>query len=256
MQKASTYYDLKLIGYPVRHSLSPAIHAYWLEQYGLRGRYVIGECTEETPHLVRNDNSIYGANITTPFKTSIIKKLDYVSPEAKKIGAANTIIKKENKWLGFNTDAAGFLQDLKNKNIDFKNKRVLILGAGGAAKAIAHALKPYSEFSFWSRKSDVPEACANFSLIVNCTPYGMNERDTQSFLDHFPFEPHQTFFDLLYTPEQTKLMLQAKACGAKYFGGLGMLIEQARLSFAIWTGIKPTCTPSVSYLRAKATALK
>ena len=236
---------LCVIGSPVSHSLSPAIHAEFLRQAGIDGSYTAQEVTEDTlPAFVAaaKAGAWDGFNVTMPLKEHIVPLLDELGSEVT--ASVNTVVVRQGRAIGHNTDGAGFLQALP---ISPPGKRCLILGAGGAARAICDALLGAgAEVTVCSRKgvalpgADImpwPELhAAGFDLLVNATPLGMaghGEFPDLSFLCQLP--AHAAVFDLVYHPEETALLRHAKALGLNTVGGLALLYAQAKLSFEYFT---------------------
>lgn len=258
---------LGLIGYPLGHSLSPKIHAAALKACELEGDYSLFPIHPDDKRglkdlLVRvRTGEITGLNVTIPHKQNVIDLMDDLTPTAQAIGAVNTIYLRDNKLIGDNTDAAGFLKDLKN-GIGKREtgKSVVVLGAGGSARAVVYALLSDGwEVTISARRIEQAQALAaqfktahaiefdfqtfklfNFQLIVNTTPLGMTPNINQSPLPENLSLPSNAFiYDLVYNPSETKLVRDARAQGLHATTGLGMLIEQAALSFEIWTGHAP-----------------
>ena len=225
-----------LFGFPVEQSLSPAIHNEAFGKEGLDWEYVLWPTHPEQLASAINDfrqNHFSGANVTIPHKETVMAYLDEISPKAQEIGAVNTLLWKGGKLLGDNTDADGFLKDLRDKNIHLKGRTVLILGAGGSSKAIFYALKQ-AEVALvknWTRreKGSLSAVIKEADLIINCTP-GLEAE----LLSTLQFRPGQILYDLVYNPEQTPLMQKALEYGAQAFNGKGMLLAQAALSFELW----------------------
>jgi shikimate dehydrogenase len=270
-----------LIGFPVAHSASPKMQNAAFAQVGLNWRYELWNTpTEELEarmQMLREDEAIAGANVTVPHKQNILPFLDDVSVHAKAIGAVNTILKKECKRIGDNTDWIGFLNDLRFHGIEPKRiERALVLGAGGSARAIVYALKREGANVFiFNRNFTRAESLAKdfdahaiaflpshpersvagdaksndvrlsevlnieqLDLIVNCTSAGMSPNDdTSAWNEEVAFPSNSVLYELVYKPRETKLMRQAKASGARVIGGIGMLAEQGAAAFELWTGI-------------------
>lgn len=261
-----------LIGYPVEHSLSPAMHNSAFAALSLNWRYVplpvlperLGEAVAGLRAM-----SFVGANVTVPHKEAVMSYLDEVTPEAQAIGAVNTIVVREGRSIGHNTDWRGFLTALSEDGFDPQGKRAVVLGAGGAARAVVYALAQagaqvtvlnrtparaedlVQDFSpLFPSSSLLPtpltpqaleERTAEAHLFVNTTPVGMwPEVDKSIWPEDLAFPGHLTVFDLVYNPRQTKLLRQARAAGAKAVGGLGMLVHQGAVAFELWTGEKAT----------------
>jgi shikimate dehydrogenase len=252
-----------LLGYPLAHSISPAIHNAALGACGMRDWHYeklalppdkIGARLE----VLRAPDCI-GANVTIPHKQTIIPFLDELSETALKIGAVNTIVKRDGKLIGENTDAPGFLQSLHERHIHPRDKRAFVFGAGGAAAAVACALASEGAQQLVIINRTTPRAAEladrlhrNFpslelavnwweplalaNIVVNATAIGMAPQTEAS-----PLPPGQTVprgavvFDLVYNPPETKLMREATHLGAQCIGGLEMLVYQAALSFQMWT---------------------
>jgi shikimate dehydrogenase len=263
---------LGLIGYPLGHSLSPLIHAAAFKACGLEGDYSLFPIALDDMQALKDllirvrSGEITGLNITIPHKQNVILLLDELTNTAGAIGAVNTIYMRENKLIGDNTDAPGFLDDLNNflANIQssiVNHKSVLVLGAGGSARAVVYALVNGG----WSitiaarRIEQAQELVRQFgnvrvaelnlptfqllpvNLIVNTTPVGMFPNVDQSPLpEKLSLPQHVAIYDLIYNPRETKFVKDARANGLKATTGLGMLIEQAALSFELWTGKSPS----------------
>ena len=266
--------ELGLIGYPLGHSLSPEIHEAALKSCDLQGDYALFpvppddlDALKELLVRVRN-GEIIGLNVTIPHKQNVIPLLDELSPSVDAIGAVNTISLHDGKLTGDNTDAPGFLADLQKlftmetwKHQD--TKTVLVLGAGGSARAVVYALahdcwtvtiaarrlEQAQEFinhfpnntsritSIEYRSPVFNSLLSTLSLVVNTTPVGMSPNaDASPWPVNLPFPPNAAIYDLIYNPRETKLVKDACNVGLSATTGLGMLIEQAALSFEIWTG--------------------
>ncbi|MBE0477730.1 shikimate dehydrogenase [Candidatus Aerophobetes bacterium] len=257
-----------LFGYPVTHSLSPLIHNAAFEKAGLNFIYLafpvkssnLGEATRAIKAL-----EMVGVNVTIPHKQKIIQYLDELSPEANVVGAINTVVNREGKLAGYNTDGEGFAESLREKSFSLKGKHILLLGAGGAALAISFSLlkeKPESliltnrtlsrakdiskklassrgevkmEIVEFERRNSLPRA-KEIDLLINTTSLGMQEGHPAP-INLEQFSSSLFVYDVIYNRE-TELLNQAKRLGMRYQGGLDMLIFQAALSFEIWTGRK------------------
>jgi len=259
-------FQLGLIGYPLGHSLSPKIHTAALKASGLDGSYSLFPIPPEDKQglkdlLVRvRSGEITGLNVTIPHKQNVIELMDELTSTAQAIGAVNTIYMRENKLIGDNTDAPGFLADLKQSlNSSFVIPHsALVLGAGGSARAVVYALlhdgwnvtlasrriEQAQQLSQSFGKYDLQLSTfdfqlSTFNLIVNTTPLGMTPNTETSPLPEYAVLSKHTFiYDLVYNPRETKLVRDARAQGLSATTGLGMLIEQAALAFEIWTGAK------------------
>jgi shikimate dehydrogenase len=260
---------LGLIGYPLGHSLSPIIHSAAMKEFGLEGNYSLfpirlGELQDVKDLLVRvREQNIRGLNVTIPQKEKIIPLLDELTPTARAIGAVNTIFLHKGKLIGENTDAIGFLTDLKQKTClpaPGQSPSALILGAGGSARAIVYALNADGwKVTIAARRIDqameIARTYGNMEimefderalkkitpqLVVNTTPIGMLPDADRSPWPDLPMPPKTVVYDLVYNPRETKLVRDALAQGLSAFTGIGMLIEQAVRAFEIWTGYRPS----------------
>lgn len=210
-----------------------------------------------------------GANVTIPHKQSVMPYLDRLSPAAQAIGAVNTIrVEADGTLLGDNTDAPGFVADLHSHGIDPAGLHVLVLGAGGSARAVVYGLAtagaasitianrtlaraealtaalhtqiPDCALRACTLPNDLVDAAGPADLIVNCTSMGMTpQMETMPWPDDLAFTLHQAVYDLVYNPPQTRLLQKAAQDGATAVGGLGMLIWQGAIAFEKWTGITP-----------------
>ncbi|MDD2921998.1 MAG: shikimate dehydrogenase [Anaerolineales bacterium] len=262
-------FHLGLIGYPLGHSLSPKIHSAALKACGLQGDYSLFPIRPDD-HQGLNDllarvraGEIHGLNVTIPHKQNVIPLLDELTATAKSIGAVNTIYLRENKLIGDNTDAQGFLSDLK-KNFDFSSfilqPSALILGAGGSARSVVFALLNDGwSVTITARRLQQSQQLINtfagyklqvtgyedlrpstFDLLVNATPLGMTPNiETSPLPENAILNKAAVIYDLVYNPRETKLVKDARAQGCSATTGLGMLIEQAALAFELWTGQNP-----------------
>ena len=243
-----------LLGEKLGHSYSKEIHEIFFELTGKKASYEMIEREidgiEELLKNVRN-GQFNGINVTIPYKVEVIKYLDEVSEIAKKIGAVNTITLKDGKLIGDNSDYFGFLKTLKLNDIDVNGKKVLVLGTGGASKAIYNVLVDsgaeniylatiIEDDPFNVRTQDrlihysAIAGLRGIELIVNCTPIGMYPA-----VDNCPLEEKNMInvnavIDIVYNPEETVLMKQYKLRGVKVANGLTMLISQAIKSEEIW----------------------
>ncbi len=253
---------LSLFGHPLSPSLSPAMHNAALAELGLDGwQYVPtpvppAGLAEAVARLRADDHA--GANVTVPHKRAVVALLDGVTPVAHAIGAVNTIVKQDGRLIGHNTDAAGLLADLYAHGVRLSRRPVLILGAGGAARAAvaalagggarvrvvarrpeqAAALRPIAalEVFEWTALG-LLTASNEVALIINTTPLGMTPNtDASPWLEGTPFPPDAFVYDLVYNPPDTLFVRQARAAGLRAATGLGMLVEQGALALELWTG--------------------
>lgn len=255
-----------VVGWPIAHSRSPVLHGYWLKRYGILGHYIpIGLKPQDFENGIRALPKLgfRGVNLTLPYKESILQLADSISDRASLIGAANTIIFRENGSISAdNTDGYGFIEGLRAAQPDWDARRgqALVLGAGGAARAVLSALlsagTPYIllanrtrqraeilrdqfgariEVIDWNRTSD---AAADARLIVNTTSLGMTGKPPlQMSLDAAPDDA--LVADIVYSPLETDLLARARARGLSTADGLGMLLYQAVPGFESWFGRRP-----------------
>lgn len=258
---ASDRQHYMVIGSPVSHSLSPLMHNSALKYYGYKAAYYAidlkeNELSEFVPWM--NRDSFRGCNITIPYKRAVMEMVDQIDPTAKEIGAINTIVKKNSKLVGFNTDSIGFKKPLQNYTDTIDGGMALIFGTGGASNAVVQALRQLNceEIILISRHPVAKPAAEIFedcrvagydqwiayaeeaSLIVNATPLGMDPD-----IDSSPVREGEEMYlsnslcyDLVYKPRVTKFLRQAESVGTKTIGGLEMLIHQGSESFRLWTG--------------------
>ncbi len=253
-----------LIGYPVKHSLSPAMHMAAFKYYNIDAEYNLFEIRpDELNSFIKNlsQNNIYGLNVTVPHK---VKVLDYVSLDEKSfflrdIGAVNTIVREGDRINGFNTDVPGFERHLK-ENLNPSDKRCAIMGAGGAARAVSYVLAKcgakeivifdidkmksesvirivkglFPDFQISQAESVEQLDIRNKDLLINATPVGLKDSDP-CLVEADMLHKDIFVYDLIYNPQETKLLVQAKKIGARTANGLGMLLYQGMLSFNLWT---------------------
>ena len=261
-----------LIGWPVSHSFSPAMHNAAAQALGLNWAYVPLPVKPEavaTAVSALSALGFRGVNVTVPHKQAVMPLLDEIEPGAQAIGAVNTIVVGENGRLtGHNTDWSGFLADLQAHDIAVANRDCLLLGAGGSARAVAYGLaksgarvhllarrREQAEAVLADLRGQLPEAqltChllgelrqvvaqCHAPLIINSTPLGMTpQEDSTPWPVNLPIPEDATVYDLVYNPPHTRLMQQAEAAGCDAYNGLGMLIQQGAQAFALWTGQQP-----------------
>lgn len=236
-----------LVGRNISYSFSRGYFADKFKSEGLPHSYVNFdlESIEELKDIIENTSNLKGLNVTIPYKEEVIPLLDKLNKRAKKIGAVNTIKIKKGKHIGYNTDYYGFKNSLK-PHLKKHHKRALILGTGGASKAIAHALKKLNiERHYVSRTkkegvtytySELTEEIINsFQVIINCTPIGTFPNVNEC--PNIPYEAiteQHILYDLIYNPEETKFLNYGNIKGATTINGLEMLKLQAEKSWGIW----------------------
>lgn len=257
-----------IMGWPVSHSLSPRVHGYWLQTHNLDGTYVPLAVRPEVfeaglralVHL-----GFRGVNVTLPHKLAALAACDEVDPVAQRIGAVNTIVFEGGKMAGSNSDAFGFLEHLRQTIPGWQPSSgpALVLGAGGAARAVAVALVDagVSEIRIANRTparaealisslegplkpAQWPPAAADFaevSLLVNTTSLGMKGQPPLE-VDLAALPTAAAVYDIVYVPLETPLLAAARVRGNPVVDGLGMLLHQARPGFAKWFGIEPEVT--------------
>lgn len=247
-----------LVGEKLKHSFSPTIHSIIFNELYMEGYYDLFEIRkQDLEAAVCGLNAIgaRGVNVTIPYKVNIMEYLDEVSHEAEKIGAVNTICFKENKTIGYNTDYFGFGIMLDKHNIDIRNKEAVILGTGGASKAVLQYLidKGIKEIVFVSRDIDKTKEkfedyriisyedlknINNKDIIINCTPCGMYPKVKNCPVSREDISKFQAAVDLVYNPMETLFLKYAKNRGVKEVNGLYMLVGQAVKAQELWNDIE------------------
>lgn len=267
-----------VIGDPISHSRSPLIHRYWLEQLGIRGTYdarrvLAGELGIFLQDV--RDGKLRGGNVTVPHKQEVARGVDRLTDTAQKLGAVNTIWEEQGVIVGDNTDVKGFLANLDERSPgwDAKAGRAVVLGAGGAARAIVYGLvsRGFEEVVIINRSllratqlatelqpagsqrliplpwDDRPDSLAGTSLLVNTTSLGMTGQPCLDMpLDGLPSEA--VVHDIVYAPLETDLLRAARQRGNSAVDGLGMLLHQAAPGFSRWFGKMPLVTPELRQL--------
>ncbi len=259
---------ISILGNPVKHSKSPQMHNRSFEKLGLDFAYMPFEIEElgKAVGAMKILNA-KGFNITMPYKGQVMEFLDEIDRAADMIGSVNTVLNKDGKLIGYNTDGKGFVKSLEERKVKFKDEKIVILGAGGAARAIAIqlALDSAGEIVIVNRTIEKAERITNIinkeipkvkarsiildegrlkeelkdaKILINTTPIGM-----EATLGKSPIEKldtlHRDLFvsDIIYDPAKTKLLSQAERAGCKTMNGLGMLVYQGAIAFKIWTDI-------------------
>ncbi len=255
-----------IIGDPVEHTLSPAMHNAAFQKMGIDYIY--------TPFPVRKDNleaaiggmralAIKGLNATIPHKISVVPLMDTLDSLAQKIGAVNTVVNEDGALTGYNTDASGFVQALFEAGIEAGGKKVVLLGAGGAARAIAFAMAEEGGYLFIHNRTrekahaladvvadlygipivvggldeeSLRETVPDADIIINATSVGMTTDAARSPVPAEMLCENQTVFDIVYSPIETKLLREARQRGAATIDGLQMLVWKGALAFQLWTG--------------------
>ena len=249
-----------VIGKPVRHSLSPIIHNGAFQRMGLNAVYLAFEVENLSAAIsgIRG-LGIRGMSVTIPFKTAIIPFLDQLEEVAGKIQAVNTICHEGGKLIGHNTDWRGAVEALEEK-IELREKKVLLLGAGGAARAIAFGLKERGCRVFIANRSlekgrklaaTMGFAChplaaikgLDVQVIINATSVGMHPQDSESPWPKELLKEGIVVMDIVYQPVRTKFLHEAEERGCRTIDGLEMLARQGAAQIEIWTGKKPDIQP-------------
>jgi shikimate dehydrogenase len=258
-----------LIGYPVKHSVSPQIHNAAFKTIGINAVYLTFEVKKEFLKKALDGVKalgIKGLNVTIPHKVNVIKYLNKLTYEANLIGAVNTILNEDGKLIGFNTDYTGVLKTFETYKIDLTNKKIVLLGAGGAAKAIAFAIAEKASsliilnrtkrkavnlvkelnkklkvnalgnsLTFKALKNSLKDA----DILINATSVGMEPNVNQTLVAKELLQKDMVVFDIIYNPLETKLLKEAREIGAKCINGVEMLVQQAAEAFKIWFKIEP-----------------
>jgi len=254
-----------VIGDPIDHSLSPVMHNAAFKELHLDFVYLAFTVRkDELRNAIAGARSlhVHGLNVTMPHKTAIMKYLDKIDPTAKSIGAINTVLNAEGRLVGYITDGVGALKALKENGVSLEGKKLLLLGAGGAAKAIAfHTAQEVEELKILNRTTQkakelaealhkkfdkrisgnslsseiVKKGLEDADILVNATSVGMHPNVDQSLVDSSWLRPDLCVMDIIYNPLETKLAKDAKSVGAKVISGIEMLVYQGVASFEIWT---------------------
>lgn len=239
-----------VIGNPLRHSLSPLIHNYMFKKNGFNAVYLAFEVTNLQDAIVGiRALGIRGLSVTIPFKREIISLIDHVDEVAGRIKAVNTIVNDRGNLIGFNTDWIGAIKALEDR-VELEGKKILLLGAGGAARAIAFGLKEKGcEILIFNRTKERAKELAeelalstiaslkemNVDIIINATPVGMYPNDKETLIQETFLKEEMIVMDIVYSPLETRLLHEARARGCQAIDGLEMLIYQAVSQFEIWT---------------------
>jgi shikimate dehydrogenase len=251
-----------LFAHPAKHSLSPVMHNAALAQLGIAACY---EARDVKPENLRDaleelrGSSVWGVNLSIPHKQMALEMVDSMSVEARAIGAINTVVHRDGKLHGLNTDAPGFMRSLEDAGVNVRGCDVVVLGAGGAARGVCWALKQAgAKIAVWNRTPErARELAKEFKLeafltddllsnaiegssgLVNTTSVGLENPDESPIAgDLFP---NDWVCDIVYRPLETKLLRNAREHGIKTVDGLGMLVHQGALALEAWTGrdVKP-----------------
>jgi len=255
-----------VLGNPVKHSLSPAIHNAAFQELHLDFVYLAFQVEHIQPAIegIRALGNIRGCSVTIPHKVSALPFLDDIDPTAKQIGAINTIVKHEGRLRGINTDATGALRALREAGINPQDERITLIGSGGAARAIAFGLAMDSNIRNVSLlgiderelnllANDLRERTGitvsantldtaslqptleDSSLLIHCTPIGMSPKTEETCIPPELLHPGLTVMDIVYNPLETRLLREAKNNGARTIPGIEMFLYQAVIQFELWT---------------------
>jgi shikimate dehydrogenase len=259
-----------LLGWPLAHSVSPAMHNAAFAALRLDWRYELMPtepgCVAEAIARLRAEG-YRGANVTVPHKQAVMLHLDNLTAAAQEIGAVNSLVERQGQWIGHNTDAGGFATALTHAGFEILGCRAVVVGAGGGARAAVYGLLAdgAENIVLLNRSLERAEALAydldcrdggvnrvelrplapdtlieaarGADLLVNTTPLGMwPDVDASIWPEGVPLPAHLAVFDLVYNPYETRLLQQARASGARPIGGLEMLVRQGALAFELWTG--------------------
>ena len=265
---------LALIGSPVGHSGSPAMYNFSFQYHNLDYAYMAFDIQEDEVPAALDAMRLFkmrGCNVTMPCKNKAAQCVDELSPAARIVGAVNTIVNENGKLVGHITDGIGFVRNLKEHGIDVKGKKMVVLGAGGAATAlqVQCALDGAARISIFNPndvfldrakstaeklEKEVPECkvnvyciedqdklreeIANTDILVNGTLAGMKPHDDISLVDKSMFHKNLVVADVVYNPEETRMLREAKEAGCKTVGGKGMLLWQGAAAYKLYTGLE------------------
>ncbi len=263
-----------IFGHPVEHTLSPAMHNAAFDRLGLNWSYLpfhvlperLGEAVDSIRAL-----GLRGVNVTVPHKEAVIRHLDRVDEEAARIGAVNTVVNEDGVLVGYNTDGKGFVRSLEEAGMMAGGKKIIVLGAGGAARAVCFSLLSAGASDLLIVNRTVERArrladdvnavrtaasaagslgsTSGYDILINTTSLGLHDRDPmpveESLLSSGLF-----VCDLIYNPARTPLIAAAETRGSKAINGLGMLLWQGIFAFELWTGMMPPVDVMSDALRA------
>lgn len=257
-----------LIGYPVGHSLSPVMHNAAFQRLGLGYEYQPmavepGRLKEFIEGSLRSP-SVRGANVTIPHKVEAVRLMDRLDETAEAIGAVNTVVNDHGTLTGYNTDGQGAVRALEEAYGDLRWRKVVLLGAGGAARAVSHSLvglvgdltilnrdegraaelkeslrRPGGASVKSGGLGELASTIGSADILINATSVGMKPGTEATPVDPKLLHPGLLVFDLVYNPPQTRLLADAKVAGAKTLSGVEMLVYQGAEAFRLWTGVEP-----------------
>jgi len=255
-----------IVGDPIEHSLSPAMQNAAFQSVGLNYVYVPFRLLRGSARICAEAMralGIRGLNVTVPHKVDMLAYLDSVESQAARIGAVNTIVNDSGRLCGYNTDAAGFAQGIRERGIDVQDIEVVVLGAGGAARAVVFSLvdrgarvtilnRDELKAASLARDASTSSGCSvshgaltqtmlesrlpGAALLVNTTSVGMSPQTDATPCPRSLLRPDLAVCDIVYNPRETALLRQAAACGAATVDGVEMLVRQGAIAFELWTG--------------------
>jgi shikimate dehydrogenase len=260
-----------LIGDPVEHTMSPAIHNAAFSEMGLDYAYLAFRVkAEEVPAAIAGMKALNmrGLSVTMPHKVAVIPLLDKLDPLAEKIGAINTIVNDDGILTGYNTDATGFLQAMLERGVEPKGKNIAVMGAGGASRAVSFILADRGAKLVilnrlleldWAvelarkisqafgknvealelNRDNLAKVLEKTDILVNATSVGMSPDINETPVPSGLLKPGLTVYDVIYNPVKTRLLKDAEAAGATIISGVDMLVWQGVQAFEKWTGLKP-----------------
>ncbi len=270
-----------VLGHPIAHSQSPKIHALFAQQTQQDMAYEALDVAPGTlPDVLERvivQEGVVGMNVTVPYKTEAFKLCDMVSPRARRAGAVNTLLFHVDTLRGDNTDGLGLMRDMQNLDFDLEEKRILILGAGGAVRGILEPILRKTIDGLWIANRSVEKAEALVKEFVDLATTSVEALSFEVLAEQQPFDavinatsaslsgelpplPEGLFaegawaYDLMYAAQPTPFMQWAAAHGARVADGLGMLVEQAAESFSIWRGVRPQTASVIEAIRAQLSA--
>jgi shikimate dehydrogenase len=253
-----------VIGNPIDHSLSPQLHNYWIKKNNINALYEKKKLnfTEIKDFIIDiKQKKIDGANVTVPFKKEVIPYIEKLTVEAKDTQSVNTIYLENNQIVGHNTDVFGFESSIKEIKFDLKNKKILILGAGGVVPSIVYSLNKMkvSKILIMNRTKKKGEdlkklfndleiiewgIVPEFDMIINATSVGLNQNDNLE-LNFSNIKNEKFFYDVIYNPVETNFLKTGKDLGNQVLNGKMMFIYQAAASFNLWHKINPSVNKEV-----------
>lgn len=263
METSSKTKFFGILGTPITHTLSPKMHSYMAKKAGIDMTYLAFDVAPEKLHTAMEGMKTIGAcgfNITAPHKIEIMKELDEIKDDALCMNSINTIVNRNGKWYGYNTDGDGFCTSLLLEGCEIKNKNVLVIGAGGSARGVCYKLAEYGAASITMTARtkekihiigemvkkysctefyDEIDKTKRYDIIINTTPLGMHPFEDKNPCDFMEIIDESTVCcDLIYNPKKTLFLKEAEVRGARILNGLGMLIMQGIIAFELFNDIK------------------